>query len=161
MPMSRRTLLVSSAIAGLAAALGLERAKAVESEFPFQLSDAEWQARLEPAAYRVLRHEDTEMAYTSPLNEEKRPGTFHCAGCDQALFSSEKKYDSGTGWPSFWDFIAGAIGTSIDNSLWMTRTEVHCANCGGHQGHVFADGPQPTGLRYCINGLALRFAPDS
>jgi peptide-methionine (R)-S-oxide reductase len=160
MTVNRRSILFSGSLLALGAALGLGRtANAVEGDFPFTLSDEEWQARLSPAAYQVLRHEDTERPYTSPLNEEKRVGTFHCAGCDQALFESEKKYDSRTGWPSFWDFIPGSIGTKEDNSLFMTRIEVHCSNCGGHQGHVFEDGPPPTGLRYCINGLSLRFEP--
>ena len=161
MTISRRRFLLSVSLMGLgAAALGPGRvALAAEGDFPFTLTDAEWQARLSPEAYRVLRHEDTERPFTSPLNEEKRAGIFHCAGCDQALFESDKKYDSGTGWPSFWDHIPGAIGSKQDNTLWLPRTEVHCSNCGGHQGHVFEDGPPPTGLRYCINGLSLRFEP--
>jgi methionine-R-sulfoxide reductase len=160
MDISRRTVLISGSLMSLAAALGLTRQpQAAEGAFAFVLSDEEWQARLSPEAYQVLRHEDTEYAFSSPLNDEKREGIFHCAGCDQPLFESAKKYDSRTGWPSFWDFIPGAIGQKEDNSLWMTRIEVHCANCGGHQGHVFEDGPPPTGLRYCINGLSLRFEP--
>lgn len=157
--MNRRNVLYSG-LAGVLTMLALPQlTRAAEGDFPFKLSDEEWKAKLTPEAYDVLRHEGTEYAFTSPLNNEKRAGVFHCAGCDQALFESEKKYDSGTGWPSFWDFIPGAIGTSIDNSLFMTRTEVHCTNCGGHQGHVFEDGPPPTGLRYCINGVSLRFVP--
>jgi peptide-methionine (R)-S-oxide reductase len=160
MTLDRRTFLLSGSVLGFVSALGLGRApSAAEGTFPFTLTDAEWQSRLSPAAYQVLRHEDTERPFTSPLNDEKRAGTFHCAGCDQPLFEAAKKYDSGTGWPSFWDFIPGAIGTKEDNSLFMTRVEVHCSNCGGHQGHVFEDGPPPTGLRYCINGLSLRFEP--
>lgn len=123
------------------------------------ITEAEWRERLSPKAFYVLREEGTERAYTSELNKEKRVGTFHCAGCDLPLFSSETKYESGTGWPSFWDVIDGAVGTKADNKLWMKRTEYHCARCGGHQGHVFNDGPAPTGLRYCNNGVALRFVP--
>lgn len=160
MTINRRKVLVSGSLLSLAAAFGLGRAPmAAEGVFPFTLTDEEWKSRLSPAAYEILRHEDTELAYSSPLNDEKRAGTFHCAGCDQPLFEAAKKFDSGTGWPSFWDFIPGAVGMMDDNSLWMRRVEVHCANCGGHQGHVFKDGPPPTGLRYCINGLSLRFEP--
>lgn len=123
------------------------------------LTEADWQERLDPAAFRVLRKEDTERAFTSPLNDEKRVGTYHCAGCDLALFNSTTKFESGTGWPSFYDVIDGAIGTRIDNKLIYSRTEYHCARCLGHQGHVFEDGPAPTGLRYCNNGVALTFQP--
>lgn len=124
------------------------------------LSEADWRARLSPAAFRVLRQDGTERAFTSPLNDEKRPGTYHCAGCDLPLFDAATKYDSGTGWPSFWDHLPGALGTKPDHTLWMVRTEYHCARCLGHQGHVFDDGPAPTGLRYCNNGVALTFQPS-
>jgi peptide-methionine (R)-S-oxide reductase len=129
--------------------------------FPVQKPDAEWRAALPPERYRILRGHATERAFTSPLNEEKRTGTFTCAACGQALFSSHAKFESGTGWPSFWRPLAGAVGTQIDRSWLMVRTEVHCAKCGSHLGHVFSDGPPPTGLRYCINGLALQFVEGS
>lgn len=122
-------------------------------------SDAEWRKILTPAQYSVLREEGTERAGSSPLDREKRAGIFHCAGCDQALFSSKTKYDSGTGWPSFYKPLPGAVGTRVDRGWVFTRTEVHCANCGGHLGHVFNDGPPPTGKRYCMNGVAMTFAP--
>ncbi len=124
-----------------------------------QLTPAEWRTRLSPEAFAVLREEATERAFTSPLNDEKREGIYHCAGCDLPLFSSSTKYNSGTGWPSFFDILPGSMGTKEDNKLWMKRTEYHCARCGGHQGHVFNDGPKPTGLRYCNNGVALTFKP--
>jgi len=122
-----------------------------------ELADAEWKKRLTPAQYKVLRHEGTEAAGSSPLNGEKRPGVFVCAGCGLALFSSAMKYDSGTGWPSFFTHIPGAFETKRDFGLIWPRTEYHCARCGGHQGHVFDDGPRPTGQRWCNNGVALEF----
>jgi peptide-methionine (R)-S-oxide reductase len=122
-------------------------------------SDAEWKAELSPEAYNVLRHEGTERAGTSPLNEEKRAGTFVCAGCGQPLFSSKTKFESGTGWPSFYDGLPGALETKTDFKIIWPRTEYHCSKCGGHQGHVFNDGPDPTGQRYCNNGVALKFVP--
>ncbi len=125
----------------------------------WQLSEKEWKERLSPEAYAVLRKEATERAGTSPLDKEYRDGIFACAGCGFELFSSETKFDSGTGWPSFFDHIPGALGTKRDFKLIVPRTEYHCARCGGHQGHVFKDGPAPTGLRYCNNGVALVFKP--
>lgn len=130
-------------------------------EFPFKLSAEEWRKKLSPQAYHVLREHGTERAGTSPLNHEKRAGIFACAGCDQNLFDAKTKYESGTGWPSFYQPLDGAVGTSEDNTLFMARVEVHCSNCGGHLGHVFPDGPKPTGQRYCMNGVSLSFKPAS
>ena len=159
--MKRNLLLagVASALAGLFGAV-TRRADAAEKKaevFEVTRSDDEWRALLGPNRYAVLRHEATERPYSSPLNGEKRPGTFACAGCDLPLFSSETKFESGTGWPSFYKPLANAVETSTDRSLLIARTEVHCRRCGGHLGHVFDDGPRPTGKRYCMNGLALTF----
>jgi len=129
------------------------------SKEPVEKSDEEWQRELTPDQYRVLRQHGTERAGTSPLNSEKRPGMFRCAGCGEPLFDSTTKYESGSGWPSFYKPLEGSVGTSEDGSHLMRRTEVHCAKCGGHLGHVFPDGPQPTGERYCMNGVALKFEP--
>lgn len=128
-----------------------------KTDFPVTKTDAEWQAELSPSQYQVLRQHGTERAGTSPLNLEKREGTFRCAGCGQPLFDSSTKYESGSGWPSFFAPLEGAVGTTVDGSHFMVRTEVHCRSCGGHLGHVFEDGPRPTGLRYCMNGVALKF----
>jgi peptide-methionine (R)-S-oxide reductase len=127
---------------------------------PLARSEGEWQQLLTPAQFTVLRQEGTERPFTSPLNSEKRPGVFVCAGCTLPLFTSQMKYDSGTGWPSFFTLIADRLATKEDFKLIVPRTEYHCVRCGGHQGHVFDDGPQPTGLRYCNNGVALRFIPQ-
>ncbi|MDP9128727.1 MAG: peptide-methionine (R)-S-oxide reductase MsrB [Pseudomonadota bacterium] len=123
-------------------------------------TDEQWKALLPPEAYEVLRHEGTERAFTSPLLNEHRAGTFACLACDLPLFPSTAKFDSGTGWPSFFDVLPGHIETKTDHKLLLPRTEYHCARCGGHQGHIFNDGPQPTGLRYCNNGVALKFVPE-
>jgi peptide-methionine (R)-S-oxide reductase len=163
----RKMLFGSAAVLAMAATpfllrpMGSGSANAAEGEFEIELTDAEWQAKLTPEQYAVLRTEATERPWTSPLLDEHREGTFLCAGCDLPLFDSATKYDSGTGWPSFYQPVEGAIGETEDTTLGMVRIEVHCARCGGHQGHVFPDGPQPTGLRYCINGLALKFEPSA
>ncbi|MCX5495045.1 peptide-methionine (R)-S-oxide reductase MsrB [Kaistia dalseonensis] len=133
-------------------------AEAAET-FEITKTEAEWRKILTADQFDVLRREGTETPFTSPLNHEKRAGTFDCAGCALPLFSSTTKYDSGTGWPSFWAPLDNAVGTRKDTSLFMTRTEVHCRRCGGHLGHVFNDGPEPTGLRYCMNGVAMTFVP--
>jgi peptide-methionine (R)-S-oxide reductase len=127
--------------------------------FPVDKSPEEWRRELTPAAYRVLREHGTERAGSSPLNDEHRAGTFRCGGCGAPLFGADTKFESGTGWPSFYRPMPGAVATSEDRSLFMRRTEVHCARCGGHLGHVFPDGPAPTGERYCMNGVALKFEP--
>jgi peptide-methionine (R)-S-oxide reductase len=160
--MNRRSFLslasVSALSVGALGAAGMP-AFAAETITPLKLSDAEWKKRLPPASYDVLRHEGTEYPNTSPLLNEHRKGTFVCLGCDLPLFNSAWKFDSGTGWPSFFDVMPGHVLKKTDLSLGMDRTEYHCARCGGHQGHVFDDGPRPSGLRYCNNGVALKFIP--
>jgi peptide-methionine (R)-S-oxide reductase len=138
---------------------GLGEAAFAAEKFEVTHTDAEWHQRLTPAQYAVLRQAATERPFSSPLDHEKRRGTFACAGCDLDLFSSATKFDSGTGWPSFWAPLEHAIGTTTDTSFGMVRKAVHCRRCGGHLGHVFDDGPKPTGLRYCMNGLAMTFRP--
>jgi len=157
---TRRDWLAGVGISAVSLALsGIGGGATAKPRYPFQLSDAEWRKRLSPAAYAVLRREGTERAWTSSLLKEHRRGTFACAGCELPLFRSSTKYDSRTGWPSFTAPIRGAVGTSTDFKIGIPRTEVHCRRCGGHLGHVFDDGPRPTGKRYCINGVALRFVP--
>ena len=138
----------------------VERAMAMDKIEKISKSNAQWKKELTPQQYHVLREEGTERAFTSPLNDEKRHGTFACVGCGLALFPSKFKYDSGTGWPSFFDALPGHVETKTDFLLIAPRTEYHCARCGGHHGHVFKDGPKPTGLRYCNNGVALKFIAD-
>ncbi|MET0362113.1 MAG: peptide-methionine (R)-S-oxide reductase MsrB [Sphingobium sp.] len=133
---------------------------AAGAAYPVTLSDAEWRKKLTAGQYAVLRKASTEAPYSSPLNKEHRSGTFSCAGCEQKLFSSSTKFDSGTGWPSFWQPLPRAVATKTDMEIGYARTEVHCARCGGHLGHVFDDGPKPTGKRYCMNGVAMRFAAE-
>ncbi len=161
--LTRRQMLLygASAAAVLVAARFLGTSADATGGAPFEVThtDAEWRKLLSPEQYSVLRQQGTERPYTSPLNHEKRAGTFACAGCDLPLFSSTTKFDSHTGWPSFWQPLENAVATSRDTSFFMVRTEVHCRRCGGHLGHVFEDGPKPTGLRYCMNGVAMTFKP--
>jgi peptide-methionine (R)-S-oxide reductase len=156
MQLSKRQFLGFSGLAAMGLTFGCG-SDATAKAYTVTFSDAEWKKRLSPDAYRVLRKENTETPYTSPLNKEKRKGTFVCAGCDKPLFSSATKFESGTGWPSFWQPLAGGVGTTTDYKIGLPRTEVHCARCGGHLGHVFDDGPKPTGKRYCMNGVAMKF----
>ena len=161
---NRRSLMGGVAIGGVVAAIGAavgfrRPALAAGATFEVTKSDAEWHKILTHDQYYVLRDHGTEARRTSPLDHEKRKGTYACAGCDLPVYSSDAKFDSGTGWPSFWKPLPNAIGTSQDDTLFESRTEVHCRRCGGHLGHVFEDGPPPTGLRYCINGVAMTFTP--
>ncbi|GGO94807.1 peptide-methionine (R)-S-oxide reductase MsrB [Stakelama pacifica] len=160
MPSDRRHFL-SLTGAGLAAlTIGCSAGESQAAEkFPLSLSKAQWKQRLTPTQFRILREGGTERPFSSPLNDEHRRGIFSCAGCDQKLFSSKTKFESGTGWPSFYAPLPGAVVTRSDRSLGMTRTEVLCSRCGGHLGHVFNDGPKPTGKRYCMNGAAMQFTP--
>jgi peptide-methionine (R)-S-oxide reductase len=163
--MQNRRTLFGAIAAGTAALFGWralegETATAEAKSFEVTKSAAEWRQRLSSAQFYVLRDHGTERPGTSALNREKRKGTFACAGCDLPLFSADTKFESGTGWPSFWQPLPNAVETQVDRSLLMARTEVHCRRCGGHLGHVFNDGPRPTGLRYCMNGVAMNFIPD-
>ena len=159
MMMDRRSLLVAASAAAVGGGWMLNRgaARASAGLYPVRFTPAQWRARLSPAAYAVLRDAGTEAPGASPLLNEHRRGRFTCAGCDQALFSSATKFDSGTGWPSFYAPLPKAVATKQDISMIIPRTEVHCSRCGGHLGHVFDDGPKPTGLRYCMNGVAMKF----
>ena len=163
--MNRRNFIYTGATAlaalgGTTALMRLGRSEPAQAEtFEITRTEAEWRSMLSDQQFAVLRKEDTEYPGTSPLLHEKRKGSFNCAGCDLPLYSSETKFESGTGWPSFWEALPNAVGLKVDDSLFMTRTEVHCRRCGGHLGHVFDDGPPPTGKRHCINGAALTFKP--
>ena len=162
--LGRRKFLGTSAIVAVLpflSACGSEvQARTAKGNFRVTKTEAQWRRKLTRAEYYVLRDEGTERPYSSPLDKEKRRGTFVCAGCGNRLYSSAHKYDSGTGWPSFWQAIdKGAVGTSTDYKIGVARTEVHCADCGGHLGHIFGDGPRPTGKRHCINGVAMDFIP--
>jgi peptide-methionine (R)-S-oxide reductase len=159
----RRLLLAGGAVglAGVLAASWRTGAPRAAEAFAVTYSDAEWRKRLTPVQYAVLRQADTERPFTSPLLHEERRGTFTCAGCELDLFASTTKFDSQTGWPSFWAPLDGAVGTTRDSAFGMVRTAVHCSRCGGHLGHVFDDGPKPTGLRYCMNGVAMGFKPTT
>ncbi len=156
---NRRQFLTSLAVGAVMPALALPKfaSAGVAPNYPVHFTDAEWHARLTPAQYAVLRQKSTEYPGTSPLLKEHRKGTFACAADGNPLFDAHTKFESGTGWPSFWRPLPGAIGTTTDHELGYARTEVHCARCGGHLGHVFEDGPPPTGLRYCMNGVAMKF----
>ena len=157
---TRRMLLTGAAtVATLAALRWMRGSDAAAATFEVEKPDAEWKRLLSPEQYDVLRKHGTERPFSSPLDHEKRKGVFACAGCDLPLFGSDTKFDSGTGWPSFYQPLADAVGTTEDRSFFMKRTEVHCRRCGGHLGHVFDDGPKPTGLRYCMNGVAMKFTP--
>jgi len=152
---TRRTLLAAAGFAPVLAAVP------ALARYEVTMDDAAWRKKLSPAAYRVLRQQDTERPYSSPLNGEHRSGVFSCAGCALPLYTSKTKFESGTGWPSFYAPLRAAVATSTDNDLGMTRVEVHCRRCGGHLGHVFDDGPKPTGKRYCMNGVAMSFTPTA
>lgn len=165
------TALAGASVAGLRVASAASDPLATSTDFganlmpktivPVKKTEDEWQKALSPDQFAVLRKEATERPFTSPLNDEKRAGTFHCAGCDLPLYRSETKFDSRTGWPSYYEAIKGAVGTKKDFGLFLPRIEVHCIRCEGHQGHIFNDGPEPTGNRHCINGLAMTFKPDA
>ena len=156
---SRRSLLKLLGLGGSAAALAACSGSPAQAEsFPVSRTEAEWKKRLTAQQFAVLRQEATERPFSSPLNEEHGKGVFHCQGCNNAVYASRTKFDSGTGWPSFWEAIPGGIQTKTDRLLMYARTEAHCADCGGHLGHIFDDGPKPTGTRHCINGVALKFA---
>ena len=146
-------------LAALSLGGGFAKAAAPAEVFEVTKTDVEWKAMLSPEAYSILRQQGTERPNSSPLVAEHRKGMFNCAGCDLALYDSATKFESGTGWPSFYDHLPNAVDSKSDNTFFVTRTEVHCHRCGGHLGHVFDDGPQPTGLRYCMNGVALKFVP--